>query len=115
MSQCKHLELNRKSTKTYELQFLRDGSGVDITGWTVYFTVKKNMEDTDLNAKITKVVTSHDSAATGKTLIELTSLDTDITAENYYYSIDYLDDEGNEDILFWGKIRISEPVLKTRS
>lgn len=113
--QCKDLELYKKSTKAYELQFQKDGAGLDITDWTIYFTIKENMEDTDINAKVKKTITSHASPLEGKTLIELTSSDTNIDAGNYWYSIDYKDDEGNEDIILMGKIRIKEPVLKTRS
>ena len=115
MAECKNLELIRKSTKTYELQFQKDGAGVDITGWSIYFTIKEKMEDTDEDAKLAKVVTNHDSATSGKTLIELSSSDTDIEKGNYCYSIDYLDDDGNEGVLVYGRIKIAEPVLKTRS
>ena len=112
---CERLELYRKSTKTYELQFKKDGAGIDITDWTIYFTVKENMGDTDGNAKIVKTITSHSAATSGKTLIEWASSDTDSPAGNYYYSIDYKDDDDNEDILLMGRIRIIEPILQTRS
>ena len=112
---CKKLELYRKSTKAYELQFMKDGAGIDITDWTVYFTIKGNVDDDDDDAELRKSVTSHSEPTSGKTLIELTTSDTDIDKGNYYYSIDYKDDEGNEDVLFQGRITILEPVLKTRS
>ena len=40
MDKCKALLIYKKSTKTYEIQFKKDGGVVDITGWTIYFTVK---------------------------------------------------------------------------
>jgi len=109
------LELLRKSTKTYELQFKKDGASVDITGWTVYFTIKEEMEDEDADAKLAKTITSFDNATSGIALIELSIVDTDITAGNYWYSMDFKDDDGNEGTVITGKIKIKEPVLKSRS
>jgi len=109
------LELYRKSTKQYELFFTEDGIQMDITDWSIYFTVKTNMSDTDVNAKIKKIVTEHVSAIEGKTLIELTPDDTNIPKGNYYYSIDYKDDLGNEGVLVSGRISVSEPVLDSRT
>jgi len=112
--QCQKLEIIRKSTKTYELQFKKSGATVDITGWTVYFTVKEAMEDSDALAKIAKTITSFDNATTGIALIELSVSDTNITAGNYWYAFDYKDEDGNEGSLISGKIKIKEPVLKLR-
>lgn len=111
----KDLELVKKTTKTYELQFTENGLQIDITGWSVYFTLKEKMEDSDATAKINKTVTSHSAPTQGKTLIELTSSDTDLDAGNYYYSIDYKDDDDNEQVLFTGRIRVIETVRKTRT
>ena len=108
------LELLRKSTKTYELQFKKDGASVDITGWTVYFTIKAKMEDEDKDAKLAKTVTSFDNATSGIALIELSITDTDITAGNYWYSMDFKDSDDNEGTVITGKIKIKEPVLKER-
>ena len=115
MDKCKALLIYKKSTKTYEIQFKKDGGVVDITGWTIYFTAKESMEDLDTSAKIKKTVTTFANAEGGIALIELTTTDTDITAGNYWYRIDYRDSDDNEDTLLTGKIKIIEPVLKTRS
>jgi len=115
MKKCEDLIIYKKSTKTYEIQFKKDGGVVDITGWTIYFTVKESMEDIDASAKIAKIVTTFANAEGGIALIELTSTDTDITAGNYWYSIDYRDSDDNEDTLLTGKIKIKEPVLKDRA
>jgi len=111
----KDLQLERKSTKVYELAFSTDGIVEDITGWTVYFTAKAKMEDVDADAVISLKITSHSDPTNGVTLISLTTTDTDITAGNYYYSIDYLDDEANQGSIMGGKLKVSEPVLKTRT
>ena len=109
-----NLEIYRRSTKQYELYFTEDGIQMDITDWSIYFTVKTNMSDLDTGSKIKKIVTEHISAIEGKTLIELSPEDTDIPKGNYYYSVDYKDDNGNEGVLVSGRIRVSEPVLDNR-
>jgi len=111
----KDLEIVRKTTKILELHFTKSGQNEDITDWTVYFTAKANMNDTDANAKISKAVTSHSDPIDGKTLITLEPADTDIDAGNYYFSIDFKDADDQIGILFSGKLKITEPVRKDRA
>ena len=106
----KDLEIFRKTTKVYELNFKREGLGFDITDWKIYFTLKENMGDSDDIAKIKKDITTHMDAPNGKTTIELSTNDTDLVSKSYYYDIKYLDTEGNAGILFRGRITIIEPV-----
>jgi hypothetical protein len=79
----------RGDDKFYILTFTDDDTGdpIDITGWTVKFTVKEDLDDTDANAIIKKEVTSHFDAANGKTKVQLTHDDTDQAIRNYYYDI----------------------------
>jgi len=114
MSKCVTLTLTRKSTKTYQITFKENGVSIDITGWTVYFTIKSSMEDTDAQAKLAKTITTFANAASGIALIPLTTSDTNITAGNYWYSMDYKDADDNEGIVVTGKIKIEEPVLQDR-
>ena len=114
MAERQNLEIERRSTKAYTVKFFKEGSVEDITGWTVYMTIKSNIDDLDADAKLKKKITEHLNAQEGIAIIELTSDDTDITAGNYYYSIDYLDDDDNESTVINGVIKIKEPVLKLR-
>jgi len=109
------LEIIRKSTKAYKLIFTKDGLSTDITGWTIYFTVKESMEDSDENAKIAKTITTHANALSGIALVELTAADTDIAKGNYWYSFDYKTADDDEGAVNSGKIKIKEPVLKTKT
>jgi hypothetical protein len=114
MAERQNLEISRRSSKAYTVKFFKEGSVQDITGWTVYMTIKANMDDLDANAKLKKKITEHLNAQEGIAIIELTSDDTNITAGNYYYSIDYKDTNDNEDIVISGIMKIKEPTLKTR-
>jgi len=110
----KDLALNKNCTKAYELIFTKNGVAKNITDWTIYFVVKKNFSDSDAQAKINKKVTNHSDPTNGKTLIQLTASDTNLTPGQYYYSMDYKDDEGNTDVLFSGKLKIRDVTLDSR-
>lgn len=107
---CRNLTIPRKTTKIFELIFRRGTAYEDITGWTFYFIAKEKMDDPDSTAPIMKEITIHTNPTLGKTTIELEPTDTDIYCKNYYYSIDYLDDDGNEGVLFWGRLKIAKRV-----
>jgi hypothetical protein len=106
---CRDLLIFRKTTKSLELRFKQNEIPRDISGWTIYFTAKKSMEDPDVEAVITKDITSHLDAENGKTLIELDTDDTDLQG-SYSYDIKYKDIAGNAGILFHGRILFREPV-----
>jgi len=110
----KDLVIIRKTTKVYEIQFKKNGVRENIKGWTIYFTVKESKKDTDVKAKINKKITNHVNASAGKTLIQLSTSDTDLPAGSYHYSIDYKDDEGNEDVILHGRIKFEESTRQTR-
>lgn len=72
-----------------------NGAAIDLTGATVFFTVKSDLADTDDEALISKDVTSHTDPTNGITVITLTDTDTDIAACNYFYDIKLKDSGGN--------------------
>lgn len=61
-----------------------DGSLIDITGSTIFFTVKRNLEDEDSDALISKDITSFSSPLTGEFSIPLISTDVDYIGEFFY-------------------------------
>ena len=82
------LRIYRGDSKTWELEFKNEaGTPIDITGWTVYFTVKERDTDTDLNAKINKTIILHSDPTNGKTNIVLIPADTINLKGIYYYDI----------------------------
>ena len=115
LNNWENLSVMKKTTKTYELNFTKNGSAINITDWTIYFVVKEKMNDSDANAKINKKITSHLDALNGKTVITLDKDDMNINAKEYYYTIDTKDDEGNEVVLFYGRFLVKETVLQTRT
>lgn len=109
----KEIRRYQGSTKPYTLNFKKNGNAIDITGWTIYFTVKKSVSDSDAEALINKKITNHSDPTNGKTLIELTANEASLEG-NFWYSVDYKDDEGNEDIIVHGRIEFEKSFRDTR-
>ncbi len=90
------IEIVRGDDRLLNLTFTDDnGNAIDLTGGTVFFTVKKQKNDLDADAIITKTVTSHTNAAGGLSQIDLTNSDTNITAQTYHFDLRYKDSSGN--------------------
>ncbi len=113
----KDLEIYKKTTKYYELVFTTDGVMDDISDWILYFTMKKNVRDTDSEAIIKQTIGSatgcdyaHEDPTQGKTAVELSTIDTDVDAGSYYYDMTVDDADGNRLVVAIGRIRISEPI-----
>jgi len=72
-----------------------DGTPLDITDYTIYFTVKRKKTDADSDSLIQKVITSHSNAVQGSTGIQLDHADTvDIKAGDYFFDIQVKDSGG---------------------
>lgn len=78
----------RGDSREYLLTFTNGGgSAIPITGWKLYFTVKKNYRDDDSKSVIKKDISDHYDPENGKTKISLLPVDTDVVPGDYYYDI----------------------------
>lgn len=71
-----------------------NGAVINITGYTVFFTIKKKPDDDadDSEASLKKTVTSHSDPTNGKTIILLTNAETaTLEARRYYYDLQIKD------------------------
>ena len=57
---------------------------IDLTGCTVFLTVKRNLQDSDSLALISKTVTSHTSPTTGETSFSFSDSDVNFIGDFYY-------------------------------
>lgn len=91
MATIKNLEpLERGDSQNYYLEF-----EADITGWIIYFTMKKNYNDSDDAAILKKDITVHIDPVNGKTKFTLTHEDTkDLELFDYYYDIQIRKQDG---------------------
>lgn len=93
-----------------------DGSVIDITGFTIRFTVdpSKNRTD-DSGVLLQKDVTAHTDAVNGETSIEISDADYGVEAlkvGRYFYDIQYTDTGGKHKTPVIGVIEILEDVTK---
>lgn len=82
------LEIKRGDTWSRTIYFQdADGSPIDISGWTVFFTVKAKTDDLDSAAVIAKTITTFPNPISGEAEIVLSSTDTAQVIENYLFDI----------------------------
>ena len=95
-----NLEAVRGDTFTLTLEFTDENSVViDITGWTVFFTLKTSRnfnQDTagDANAVVVKTITSHTNPTGGISTIILTATETANLLGTYHYDTQYKKTDG---------------------
>jgi len=79
---------------TIDITFKEDGEVLDITGYNILFTVKKqnDVDKSDDYAIIKKDIVSHTDAINGITTLVLGSDDTDVNAGQYYYDLRLIKD-----------------------
>jgi hypothetical protein len=79
----------RGTDNSIKITFTENSSPVDITGYEVLFTLKKqcDIDKDDTYALISKDITDHTDPTAGETTLVLTNEDTDIEAGNYYYDL----------------------------
>lgn len=83
------INLIRGDSSSIAFEFTEGGTASDLTGATVFFTAKPALtnDTTDSTAVIEVEVTSHTDPTAGKTVIPLSSTDTDVTPGIYFYDI----------------------------
>lgn len=111
------IEIIRGDDVSLNLHF-KDSSGVDIdiTGYTVFFTVKRKLTDTDAAALLKVDVTTHISPATGRTVVSLVNTATDDIFEGtYYYDLQLKDPDGLISSTKRGVFNVVDDVTKRTS
>jgi len=112
MATKQNLSLIQGDSKTYNLTF-KDTAGtvLDISNWTILFTVKRCFSDADVDAIIQKtvVIGAPPAGASGTTSIELSHEDTEVLPQgNFYYSIQAIPSAGKLYTLLKGNYLIEE-------
>lgn len=98
----------KENTVTINLTF----TGVDLTGATVYFTLKSAYDTnaTDDTALIKKDVTTHTNPTAGETSVVLTPADTNIVAGKHYYDIKLKKASGEQQTIQIGRAVVKDVV-----
>ena len=83
------ITINRGDTYSRTIN-LKDSAGtlIDATGWTIYFTVRKNVTDSSVSTDTNSII--HNTIAgdaSGIHTLTLSSTETNINPRSYYYDI----------------------------
>lgn len=82
------IEIIRRDDVSFNLTFTDvDGDPIDLTGATVFFTVKRKLTDPDDEALIEKEIISFDDPELGIAVLILSNTDTDISPGKYFFDI----------------------------
>lgn len=101
----------RGDSFTLNLNFTDSNDAViNITGWTVFFTIKSKVSDADAAAVVSKTITSHTNAAQGQTVVSLSPTDTAALDGEYFYDIQFKKADGTVKTLVKSNIRFEEDV-----
>ena len=112
------LSIYRGDSKTWNLSFTdSDGQAINITGYTIFFTVKKKnsyTDDTvDTDAVIQKNVTVHTDPEQGQTQLVLQPSDTSsVIPAVYVYDMQLKDDSGTILTFISGNFTITADVTR---
>lgn len=80
----------RGDSKFYLFRFKKqDGSPVDISGWTIFYTLKRRIDDSDDNAVVKMQLTTHTAADQGESLLIIPASVTDLLEPGVRYYCDF--------------------------
>ena len=101
------------NTRSYKLTLARNGLPVDITGWSIFFTMKVAYDDGDDKAIVKKKVTVHSDPTNGISILTLIPTDTETAAiRKYYYDFKALTNNNEEFTLQKGTINVDYSVTR---
>ncbi len=92
-----------------------DKERLDITGWTVFFTVKIKIDDPDSAAIISKTITTFSNPTNGEAEISLTSTDTAQERESYLFDIQVKTNNNEIITVLEGTITITQDITQRTS
>ncbi len=104
------ISVTRGVDVAFSVTFKANDVAVDLTGYTVYFTVRKNQDVTDLTdseAIISQEYTSIANPATGIVTISLSKTELKQNVGEYFYGIDFKNGSGAVTKGFEGKFNIT--------
>lgn len=105
------MKVIRRDDVDFELTFTDvDGDVVNLTGATVFFTVKKRITDIDDDAVIAKEITVFDFPLTGVAILTLDETDTDISPGQYYYDIQLKTSNAKITSSNYGKFYVAQDI-----
>lgn len=103
----------RGDTCSYALTFTSNSVAMDITGATIWFTLKKNRADADSLAALQKTLTEHSDPTHGITTLSLTKTDTNIQTGKYFYDFQLKTLSGDIFTFLSGVVEVLEDTTRS--
>jgi hypothetical protein len=109
-----NIDLLQGDDYSWGFSFVANDVPLDITGWTIYFTIKRYVTDPDVSALIQKIITSHTDPVNGKSALNLSHTDTDSLPEGVFvYDIQIKTSGGEIHTIYKGQVKVSVDVTQT--
>ena len=107
----------RGDTVVIPLTFTQaDGNPLDLTGYTIWLTMKSSTDDADDDAVVQVSVTEHTDAVNGQTSITIPASTTaNIEPGKYMYDIQMVSGEGVVSTLELSKVKVMADVTRSVS
>lgn len=101
----------RGDSLPFDLEFKDDNDvPVNITGWSVYFTLKRNKSD--ISSIITKTITDLTDPINGKTTFIIPAIETDTLLGVYYYDCDLRTIQGSAYAIVSGTVNFLADITR---
>jgi hypothetical protein len=105
------IEFYKTNDARMDVQFINDdGSVMNISGCTIFFTVKSQTSDPDDLALISQDVVSHDVPESGLSHIDVTNAETNICPGDYFCDLKLKDIAGRCTTFYVDTFRVLEVV-----
>ena len=110
------IQIKRGDTWSKTMYFENeDGARIDITGWTIFLTVKAKTDDLDAAAIISKTITVFSNPTAGEAEISLTPTDTNQAIASYVYDIQVKTNVGEIYTIVEGILTITKDITQRTS
>lgn len=109
-----NFKLIRGDDQPFSLKFKEGGVVKNITGWTIFFTLKKNKDDSDDDAIIKKTV-SPTNPTEGEAEFSITDEETDDLQGIYYYDVQTKNASGDIKTVMIGTMSFEQDITRRKS
>lgn len=105
------MDIIRGDDCDFELTFKDvDGNLIDLTDATIFFTVKRNKDDSDDDALISTELTNIDDPELGIAILSLSDTETDLNARAYHFDIQLKDSAGKISSTYAGRFIVTGDI-----
>jgi hypothetical protein len=115
---CSNTDINnfvtfRGDDLSFKLNFAdTEGVPIDITGWTIFFTLKLNKDDSDSEALVSKTITTIPDPASGTITVVIPHTEVDDLTGPYYYDFQYKDASDNVRTITSGAVTFEKDITR---